>query len=280
MTPIASLQNVLATAQLAQHDIDISFGNWILVALPFCVICVTICWGMIVYVFNPNDVKSIPVIAYEADEHGEKRRLVTLLVCVVCVILFATSFTTTSIFGDIGIISMTFLSVIFGSGMLSTLDFNSLKWHTLILVGGGNVLGKAIQSSGLLKVVASEILMMFPKDNNWLALLLMLFFVCVVGTFVSHTVAAIVLMPIITSVGLELKCAESMVIGSAFAISAAMSLPFSSFPNVNSLLMVDDFHKSYLETKDFVKLGVPMSAITLVLIATLGLGLINYVLRV
>ncbi len=36
-------------------------------------------------------------------------------------------------------------------------DFNSLSWHTLFLVGGGNVLGKAIQSSGLLGYLSDAI---------------------------------------------------------------------------------------------------------------------------
>jgi hypothetical protein len=35
--------------------------------------------------------------------------------------------------------------------------------------------------------------------------------------------------------------------GSAWSVSAAMALPFSSFPNVNSLLIVDDFQKPYLK---------------------------------
>jgi len=208
MTPIASLQNVLAVTQLGEHGIEISFGNWILFALPFCVICVLICWGMIIFMFNPDDVKAIPVIAYEMDVYGEKRRNVTVFLCIVCVVLFATSFLTKGIFGDIGIISLTFLSVIFGSGMLSEVDFNSLSWHTLVLVGGGNVLGKAIQSSGLLKEIATMIMAYLPVHSPFFALMGILCFVCIVGTFVSHTVAAIILMPVITSVGLSMDMAE------------------------------------------------------------------------
>ena len=37
------------------------------------------------------------------------------------------------------------------------MDFNSLSWHTLVLVGGGNVLGKAVESSGLLEYIADGI---------------------------------------------------------------------------------------------------------------------------
>lgn len=56
-----------------------------------------------------------------------------------------------------------------------------------------------------------------------------------------------------------------------------MALPFSSFPNINSLLIVDDFQNQYLKVKDFIIAGLPMSIITVILTATLGYALINAV---
>ena len=84
-------------------------------------------------------------------------------------------------------------------------------------------------------------------------------------------------MPVIAKIGIYLNMPEVVVIGSAFAVSAAMALPFSSFPNVNSLLMLDDFQKPYLKVSDFIKTGLPMSLITILLIATLGYSLINII---
>lgn len=37
--------------------------------------------------------------------------------------------------------------------------------------------------------------------------------------------------------------------------SAAMSLPMTSFPNLNSLLVQDDYFKPYLKVADFVRHG-------------------------
>jgi phosphate transporter len=62
------------------------------------------------------------------------------------------------------------------------------------------------------------------------------------------------------------------------AVSAAMGLPFSSFPNVNSLLIVDDFQRPYLNVQDFLKTGMIMSGLSIVLIATLGYALIAIVI--
>lgn len=106
-------------------------------------------------------------------------------------------------------------------------------------------------------------------------------------------------MPIITSIGQSLNMPEVMVIGTAFAgmyilhhllitaqiiyflhniVSAAMGLPFSSFPNVNSLLIVDDFQRPYLNVQDYLKSGMLMSAIAIVLIATVGYALIELII--
>ena len=56
-----------------------------------------------------------------------------------------------------------------------------------------------------------------PLDQPWLALMCILFFCGGVATFVSHTVAAIILMPVISRIGVSLAIPEMVVVGSAFA---------------------------------------------------------------
>lgn len=211
------------------------------------------------------------------------------------------------------------------------MDFNSLNWHTIFLVGGGNVLGKAVSSSGLLAYISGDIthgkrwyLAVFrwkphfwtaqvtylnfihaalPLSQPWVALLVILLFCLTAATFVSHTVASLVLMPVISSLGISIGMPEIAVIGSAFAsksrilvgsnaesalmglivmhvcsVSAAMALPFSSFPNVNSVLIVDDVQRPYLGVSDFVKTGLPLSLLCTLLIATVGYLLIKLII--
>ena len=45
------------------------------------------------------------------------------------------------------------------------------------------------------------------------------------------------------------------------AVSAAMALPMSSFPNVNSLLAEDDYGAPFLSASDFVRTGAPATAV-------------------
>lgn len=279
MTPIASLQNVLAVSSLEEYGIEVPFGKWIMFALPFCVVCTVICWLAIITLF-PVDVEEIPTVVHQTNSRmgGSKQSGVLILLSALCVLMFATSSLTKGVFGDIGIISLCFLVTVFGSGLLTEVDFNSMSWHTLCLVGGGNVLGKAVADSGLLLYLSRWVLRILPLHNEWLALVGVLVFACAVGTFVSHTVASIVLMPVIVSVGVTLEMPEVTVIGAALAISAAMALPVSSFPNVNAVMLKDDLHQPFLNVYDVVRIGAPMTVITVVLIATLGTTLIKMVL--
>lgn len=277
MTPIASLQNVLAVSSLEEAGIEVPFGKWIMFALPFCVVCTVICWLALIAVF-PVDVEEIPMVVNQASNVGTRRSGMLILLSGLCVLMFATSSLTKVVFGDIGIISLCFLVAVFGSGVLTEVDFNSMSWHTLCLVGGGNVLGKAVADSGLLIHLSHGALKLLPLHNDWLALLGVLVFACLIGTFVSHTVASIVLMPVIVSVGVNLEMPEVIVIGAALAISGAMALPFSSFPNVNAVMLKDDLHQPFLNVHDVVRIGAPMTVITIVLIATLGMSLIKLVL--
>lgn len=57
-----------------------------------------------------------------------------------------------------------------------------------------------------------------------------------------------------------------------------MALPFSSFPNVNSMLVVDDFQKPYLHIQDFIKTGGVLSVLTVMLTSTLGYVLIENIM--
>jgi di/tricarboxylate transporter len=64
-------------------------------------------------------------------------------------------------------------------------------------------------------------------SKPWVALLIILFFTSIVATFVSHTVASIILMPVIASIGKTLDMPAEVVIGTAFAgMVSSTVIPF------------------------------------------------------
>ena len=275
MTPISSMQNALAVNYLTAAGYTVSFGEFMCISVPFCSLCVLLSWLYLMVVINPDDVEKISAIVYERGNMFSNRNIIVMIFTIVTIIFFAVSSLITGEIGDIGVISLTFISIMFGSGILTEVDFNSLSWHTLFLIGGGNVLGTAVSSSGLLDYISANITTILPMNFFWSAMFCILLFAMLVGTFVSHTVAAIMLLPIIVELASTLDDTIGIVICSTFAISAAMALPFSSFPNVNSFLVVDDFQRPYLSVTDFIQTGLPVSIITLLLISTFAFALIR-----
>lgn len=217
MTPISSLQNVLAVQYLEQLNVPVSFGMWLIFSIPFCVVCTIMAWLLLILIVNPDDVPSIPVIVYERTNVFGKRNTTVMVLSLLTLLLFAFFNFFKDVFGDIAIVSLCFICSMFGTGMLSEVDFNSMSWHTLFLVGGGNVLGKAIASSGLLGYLSDAITLTLPLSKPWLAFAMILCFCNTTATFVSHTVASLILMPIIASIGMTLDMPQEVVIGSAFA---------------------------------------------------------------
>ena len=278
LTPISSLQNALAVGQLEHSGLDIGFGTWITFALPLAFLLTITSWGLLLIMIPPTDVSSIPVIVFENEESITSMRNLTVMFCsLLTVIMFAFSEMMKDIIGDVSVISLVFVGTMFGSGLLSEVDFNSLPWHTLMLLGGGNVLGKAVESSGLLGALAHSIGNTIPLEHKWFSMCCIFFFSASVATFVSHTVASIILMPVIGQIGVQLEAPAEVVIGTALSVSTAMALPFSSFPNVNSLLITDDLNQQFLTVGDFLRAGLPLSILSVIAIATVGYMLIGLV---
>lgn len=91
-----------------------------------------------------------------------------------------------------------------------------------------------------------------------------------VTTFVSHTVAALILTPIIVDIARSTGQVQVVLMLSTLMVSGAMSLPMSSFPNANSLLVDDDFARPFLHPMDFIKHGSAISIICLGSLCTFG----------
>lgn len=88
-----------------------------------------------------------------------------------------------------------------------------------------------------------------------MSLLIILCFAGVVATFVSHTVASIILMPIISKIGVTLGMPEVMVVSSAFAGWLETSrniLFFFSFPPLFNYYFIVFFSLSRNGTSIFL----------------------------
>ncbi|KAH0563289.1 hypothetical protein GP486_002144 [Trichoglossum hirsutum] len=163
-----------------------------------------------------------------------------------------------STFGDMGVVAIIPLVLFFGTGILTKEDFNNFLWTIIILAAGGLSLGKAVDSSGLLHTIARYIRDHVQGLSLYGILVVFCALILVIATFISHTVAALIILPIVQQVGagMDQPHPNLLVMGSALMCSAAMGLPTSGFPNMTAIMMEDSqTGQRYLRVKHFISRG-------------------------
>ena len=134
-----------------------------------------------------------------------------------------------------GVIAIIPIVLFFGTGILTKEDFNNFLWTIIILAAGGLCLGKAVTSSGLLHTLAQAITSKVEDFSLYGVLIVFSGLILVIATFISHTVAALIMLPLVRQVGVSMEEPHPnlLVMASAMMCSVAMALPTSGFPNMS-----------------------------------------------
>lgn len=292
-TQIASPQNAVI-ASLGEWSVD--FVKFSLVSIPLTPVLL-IAGHFIVYFLYRPDIAELPkldggpgpksdietaarLMGYSAPGQQSTvnvpwyqtlvaKQVFVALISVLSIGLWASSPWLLPFGRSIGVISLVPLVLFYGSRLLSKEDFEKMPWPLAILLSGGNVLGFIVNSSKLLELAAMLILHL-PK-NLWIISLFSGIVMMLAASFVSHTVAALVLLRLFARVGQALGHAKLLVMTSIMMDCGAMPLPISSFPNINTFSLENADGETYLKTIDFLKVGIPCT-----LLAFLGSNSITY----
>lgn len=273
-SPIASPQNIVALENM--HPAP-SWGGWFFVAIPVCVISILLIWVLLLVTFRPGKGTAIVAIRPVRDPFTGVEWFISI-VTIATICLWCASHSLEHIFGDMGVIAIIPLVLFFGTGILSKEDFNNFLWTIIILAAGGLSLGKAVNSSGLLHTIAHGIKEEVEGYSLYAVLCVFCGMILVIATFISHTVAALIILPIVMRVGASMDEPHSnlLVMGCALMCSAAMGLPTSGFPNMTAIMMEDpQTGERYLRVGHFITRGVPSSFIAFLVVITVGYGLMR-----
>lgn len=271
-SPIASPQNLIA---LQNMNPEPSWGIWFFIALPVCIISILLIWGLLVLTFQPGKGTTIVPIRPMKDKFTGVQWFITI-VTIVTIALWCVSHQLEDIFGDMGVVAIIPLVLFFGTGILTKEDFNNFLWTIIILAAGGLALGKSVNSSGLLHTIAESITSSVEGMSLYGVLVVFCGLILVIATFISHTVAALIVLPLVQQVGQSMPEPHPnlLVMGAVLMASGAMGLPTSGFPNMTAIMMEDQrTGQRYLDVKHFLTRGVPASIITYIVIITIGYGL-------
>ncbi|SCV03308.1 LANO_0G03356g1_1 [Lachancea nothofagi CBS 11611] len=273
-SPIASPQNIIAMDYLKPYNVG--WGQFFAIALPSSLFAMLTIWGLLVLTFKTDNVtlkKYTPI-----KEKFTLKQIYVIVVCLATIILWCVLSKMENVFGSSGQIAVIPLVLFFGTGLLSTQDINNFPWSIVILAMGGIALGGAVQSSGLLATIAGALQRRVMDFPLYAVLIIFGIVMLVVGTFVSHTVSAIIIIPLMQEVGDKLPGANSapiLVFGCTLLASCGMGLASSGFPNVTAISMTDEVGNRYLSVNTFITRGVPASFLAFLCVITLGFGIMN-----
>lgn len=292
-SPIASPQNLIALQNMSPTP---SWMIWFFIALPVCLIALVLVWILLLITFRPGRSTTIvPIRAMKDKLNGVQYFII--FVTLVTIALWCVSRRLEPVFGDMGVIAIIPLALFFGTGILTKEDFNNFLWTIIVLAAGGLSLGKAVSSSGLLHTIAHAISARVAHFSIYGLLVVFAGLILVVATFISHTVAALIILPLVRQVGSNMQEPHPnlLVMGSVLMASMAMGLPTSGFPNMSKfcldiveslnafanrailaaaiMMEVPETGQRYLRVKHFISRGIPSSLMAFAVVITVGYGL-------
>jgi di/tricarboxylate transporter len=297
LSPIASPQNIVALQIMNPQP---TWAVWFFIAIPVGIISIILIWILLLLTFKPGRGTIIVPIRPIRDRFSGVQWFISL-VTLGTIVLWCVSHQLEWLFGDMGIVAIIPIVLFFGTGILTKEDFNNFLWTIIILAAGGLALGKAVNSSGLLHTIASQITDRVEHLSLYAVMVVFASLILVVATFISHTVAALIILPLVYSVGISMEEPHPnlLVMGGALMCSAAMGLPTSGFPNMSKFslllfhflrsliclsiqtitilttpaaIMMEDSQtgQRYLQVKHFISRGIPSSIITLLVVISIG----------
>ncbi|GLC41066.1 hypothetical protein PLESTB_000947200 [Pleodorina starrii] len=275
-SPISSPQNIFAIERMSLDGHPPSWLSWFAVALPVSIACNLACWAMLLLVYQPGRaIAEVRPIKPNTDPINGTQVYI-IVVSLLTVAAWCANTILQRYTGEMGVIAIVPLVAFFGFDVLNKDDFNSFLWNVVMLAMGGLSLGEAVKSSGLLAALASGITGVVEGLSLFQVAVIFCGMVLVATTFISHTVGAMVILPIVQSVGEAMEGTphpKLLVMAAALMCSGAMGLPVSGFPNMNAVSLEDSTGNAIVNTQDFLYVGVPCSVIAYGIIVTLGYSL-------
>ncbi|KAI8625088.1 SPX-domain-containing protein [Xylariaceae sp. FL1651] len=258
LSPIASPQNVIA---LGLMEPEPTWLGWFFVVIPVGIVSIFLIWILLLLTF-PSGMSAMIVPLRSVREPFTGQQWFVSIICIATIGLWCASHALESTFGDMGVIAILPIVIFFGVGILTKEDFNNFPWTIIILAAGGLSLGKAVESSGLLQTMADKISAEVHELDLYVVLLIFSSLALVIATFISHMVAALILLPLVRNIGqgMEQPHPNLLIMATTLMCSAAMGLPTSGFPNMTAIMKEDATGQRYLSVKHFISRGIPTTA--------------------
>ncbi|WP_222193713.1 SLC13 family permease [Modestobacter italicus] len=285
-TLIGTPPNLILAAFVRQnYDIELGFGEWMLLGLPLAAVFLVLAWLVLTKLVFRSGLREIPggkqVIQSELDELGSMSRgewtVLAVFVCTALLWVLRQPLTGWEALTDVlpfvanlsdATIAIAAAVALFlipvkareGVAALDWQQAQKLPWGVLLLFGGGLSLAAAVQESGLDEYVGNQV----GAVGTLPAIVLVLFtagVVLLLTEVTSNTATAAAFLPVLGGVALGLDLFPLvLLVPAALAATCAFMLPVATPPNAIV------FGSGYVTIGQMLRAGVVLNVIGIVLI--------------
>lgn len=291
-TIIGTPPNVAYASYISKkYHVDISFFDWMVVAMPVSILLLVLLFFVLVLIF-PNRIKSNAdfenMITADVAELGpisvpEKRVLIifsmTALLWIFRSLINQLNFvklddSMIAILGAVLMFAVPAGDHTVNSGKLLTwTDTSKMAWGILLLFGGGIALAGALEKSGIIQMIGTAL-----TENASITVFSMIAVVAIIALFLSEVMSnvaqVIVFAPIVTVLAESMQINPFLLgIPMTLAASCASMLPMGTPPNAIV------FSSGHIKIADMIKAGFVMNLIAILLIVLVSFYIVPLVLH-
>ena len=253
-TPIGTAPNIVVISLIQEQGLEVSFNQWMLLALPISVIMLVGGWWLLTNIIFPVNINanketqnSLQKMYFDLGVMSvDEKRVLIIFTLTALAWMFRDLLDNTYLLQgltDYGIAIIAALAVFItrsskGSGLVEWSITTKLPWGILILFGGGLSMANAIMSSGLGKWIGGLI----PDINTVLLILLIVVLIVFLTELTSNQATTATFVPIMIILATvegnllpdgtnNLGLVAQLAIPVALAASCAFMLPVATPPN-------------------------------------------------
>lgn len=251
-TPISSPPNAIALGYLRSADFNITFANWMLVAVPLMIVLLA-ALGWFLLKLHGRHARVSTGFTLPQTRLGRRAQWVVGIF-----VLTAVLWLTEGLHGlPASVVSLFPVVALLTGGFVTRQDINHLEWDVLLLIAGGLALGYGLGVTEL----DARIVAILPGGGAGLGLLATLVVTTfVLSTLISNSAVANLLLPIGLAAAYGQPGLLAIMLSIALTASLAMGLPVSTPPNAMA------YARGELTASDMAKAGIPLGVFGLVLI--------------
>jgi sodium-dependent dicarboxylate transporter 2/3/5 len=278
-TIIGTPPNVILIGILEnEYKIEISFVNWMMMAVPFAIAMLFILYYVLVKWIYPSQLQSMnnteELIQGELNKLGKLKKqekiVLSIFACTITMWIFRPQIN--HIFQNLNL-SDTSISLLGAMAMFTfSHDFKSRKfilewedtqrlpWGILILFGGGLALASALSNAGLIQLIG-DIISSKQGISIFVITCLLITVMLFMTELMSNVALVAIFIPVVAGIAIGLDVSVlHMCIPVCMAASCAFMLPMATPPNAIV------FASGYIKVYQMARVGVILNIIAIVLL--------------